>query len=209
MSFINELQIIQKKIETCRACPNMCGTPVHGPPINSQVMLIGQAPGPHEASFGRPFAYTSGKTLFKWFLETGLDENLFRKKVYIAAIARCYPGKSLKGDRVPTRIEIDQCSLHLAMEVNTLKPDLIMAVGRLAITEVLGAKKFTAKNTLADVVGIRHRTIFHGHVTDVVCLPHPSGVSRWPKTKIGSLMLKNALSIIKNHPAWQQINVLE
>lgn len=205
MPEIHQLHLIQKKIESCRACPDMCGTPVHGPAIKSQIMLIGQAPGPHEASYGRPFAYTSGKTLFKWFSETGVDENLFRKKVYIAAIARCYPGKLVKGDRLPSRIEIDRCSLHLTKEVNVLKPELIIAVGRLAITEVLGVKNFTAKKTLSDVVGIRHRVLFHGHFADVVCLPHPSGVSRWPKTKMGSLLVKKALTIIKNHHAWQEI----
>ena len=31
------------------------------------IVLIGQAPGPREGGLGRPFAWTAGKTMFKWF----------------------------------------------------------------------------------------------------------------------------------------------
>ena len=44
----------------------MVGTPVHGPPVLSRILLVGQAPGPREASLGRPFAWTAGRTLFRW-----------------------------------------------------------------------------------------------------------------------------------------------
>ena len=46
--------------------PGLVGPAVHGPPVVSRVFLLGQAPGPHEARFGRPFAWTAGKTLFAW-----------------------------------------------------------------------------------------------------------------------------------------------
>lgn len=202
MSVIEKLVAIHKQIKSCRACPNMCGTPVHGPAIDAEVMLVGQAPGPHEEKFGKPFAFTSGKTLFKWFEITGVDEETFRKKVYITATARCFPGKSGKGDRVPTREEIDKCSINVSKEVEAVKPKLIIAVGRLAITEVLGVENFPKSKTLADVVGVKFQAKFHGHFTDIICLPHPSGVSRWPRTKEGAEKLELALNLIKKHQAW-------
>ena len=39
---------------------------VVGRPVSSQVLLIGQAPGGKEPLLGRPFAWTAGKTLFRW-----------------------------------------------------------------------------------------------------------------------------------------------
>src|ERR1019366_2814913 len=89
------LTLLQAELAACRACPNMVGPVVHGPPVVSRVLLIGQAPGPREGSFGRPFAWTAGKTMFKWFEESlGVDEATFRARVYMAAVARCFPGKA-------------------------------------------------------------------------------------------------------------------
>lgn len=183
----------------------MCGTPVHGPAVDTRVMLIGQAPGVHEATFGKPFAYTAGKTLFKWIEQgTGVDEESFRAQVYMAAVARCFPGKSGKGDREPSKEEIEMCRQHLKEEVAVLKPQLIIAVGRVAITEVLGAKVFPKSKGLSDVVGKKLKTNFHGQDVEVICLPHPSGVSTWPHTDEGKKKLKKALSLLSSHSAWQE-----
>src|SRR5687767_15893242 len=117
----------------------MCGTPVHGPPVKTRVMLIGQAPGIHEAGRGRPFAHTAGKTLFKWLGQvSGLDETVLREKIYFAAVARCFPGKKSSGDREPDQSEIENCRPFLKAEVSLLQPKTILEVGRLAIAEVLG-----------------------------------------------------------------------
>ena len=197
MGKIETLSAIHRDIKVCRACPNMCGAPVHGPAIETDIMLVGQAPGPHEGKFGKPFAYTSGKTLFKWFQSIGVEEESFRSHVYITATARCFPGKSGKGDRVPSRQEIDMCAAHVSKEVSVIKPKLIIAVGRLAITEVLGPLTFPKSKNLSEVVGKKFQAEFHGHKADVVCLPHPSGVSRWPRSEEGSKKLALALELIK------------
>src|SRR5579864_3495475 len=92
------LILLHRELDVCRACPKMIGPVVHGAPIASRVMLVGQAPGPREASFGRPFAWTAGRTMFRWFQDTlGVDEETFRSRVYIAAVARCFPGKAAGG----------------------------------------------------------------------------------------------------------------
>src|SRR5690349_2936141 len=118
----------------------MIGPVVHGPAIETPVMLIGQAPGPHEGKHGRPFAWTAGKTLFRWFAEaTGADEATIRERVYFAAVARCFPGKAKGGgDRRPNPTEIESCKRFLSRETQILKPKLVIPVGTLAIAEVLG-----------------------------------------------------------------------
>jgi uracil-DNA glycosylase len=161
-------------------------------------MLIGQAPGPHEESRGRPFSHTAGRTLFQWLgRATGADEATLRELIYFAAVLRCYPGKNPrgKGDRPPGPVEIANCREFLSDEIHILRPRLILAVGRTALTEVLGPR-FTARTKLEDVVGQRLTATFHGHATAVIPLPHPSGLSRWPRVEPGLTKLNQALALI-------------
>src|SRR5665811_1947627 len=82
----------------CRRCPEMNPPVVSGGPVLSRVLLVGQAPGDKEPKLGRPFAWTAGKTLFRWFNEAaGIDEAAFRASVYMAAVCRCFPGKKASG----------------------------------------------------------------------------------------------------------------
>ena len=80
----------------------MQSAPVSGGAIVSDVMIIGQAPGPREPTLKRPFAHTAGKTLFRWFEQfCGMDEAAVRSTIYFAAVCRCFPGKNSGGtDRV-------------------------------------------------------------------------------------------------------------
>ena len=73
----------QTALKQCRLCPNMVPPPIMGGPVKSKILLIGQAPGDKEPELGRPFAWTAGKTLFKWFSSIGMGEEAFREKVYI------------------------------------------------------------------------------------------------------------------------------
>jgi uracil-DNA glycosylase len=191
------LALLHAAIDGCRACPNMIGPPVHGPPIDSRIVLVGQAPGPREGSFGRPFAWTAGKTMFGWFQEAfGPDEETFRERVYIAAGARCFPGKaSGGGDRKPDRDELARCRPFLQGEIETLQPTLVLPVGTLAIAEVLG---FTGP--LVDIIGTQRRAVFHGVDVEVIALPHPSGASPWPRVEPGKTLLRKALDLLAAHP---------
>ena len=82
----SELIRHQAEVGACRHCPDMHAPPVLGEPVKSQIMLIGQAPGDKEPQLQKPFAWTAGKTLFKWFDQIGLNEDAFRQQVYIAAV---------------------------------------------------------------------------------------------------------------------------
>jgi uracil-DNA glycosylase len=192
------LRALHVELGACRACPEMIGPVVHGPPVVSRVFLLGQAPGPREGSFGRPFAWTAGRTLFRWMQEgIGVDEETFRERVYMAAVARCFPGKAPGGgDRRPDADEIERCGRWLAGEIRILRPALLIAVGGMAIEQVLGRK-----TPLAEVVGTVERARWHGHDLDVVPLPHPSGASTWHRMEPGKTLLRGALARLAEHPA--------
>lgn len=99
MSQRHRLEILHEELSACRACATVVGPVVHGPPVVSPVLLVGQAPGPREGQIGQPFAWTAGKTLFRWFEEAmGVNEEQFRSRIYMAAVLRCFPGKA-KGGR--------------------------------------------------------------------------------------------------------------
>lgn len=184
----------------CKRCPDMIGPVVSGGPVNSKVMLLGQAPGAREGEFGKPFAWTAGKTMFKWFASVGMPEEAFRSRVYMAAVCRCFPGKNPKGgDRVPNRDEIAECSNWLGAEIALLRPELILPVGKLAIAQMLTVKK------MKDVIGRQHRVRFHGHELDAIPLPHPSGASTWHRTEPGKSLLDKALGLVRAHPAFQEL----
>ena len=201
MSPVRSLSLLHAELDACRACPKMIGPVVHGPPVDSRVILVGQAPGPREGSFGRPFAWTAGRTMFRWFQESlGIDEATFRERVYMAAVARCFPGKAKGGgDRRPDAGEIEQCRTWLAREADILRPDLVVAVGTLAIEQVLAEKA-----PLAEVVGTTRKARWHGRAVDVIALPHPSGASTWHKMEPGVTLLGKALKRLARHPAMRR-----
>ena len=198
---MNKIIEHQNMLLKCNMCCDMIGTPIVGNPIKSEIILIGQAPGIKEGDLKKPFAWTAGKNMFKWFSSIGLNEEKFRNNVYMSAVCRCYPGKNLSGtgDRVPSEIEIQNCSKWLNYEISTLKPKLIIPVGKLAISQFI---KFIKLN---DVVGKKILYKNGNHAIDIVALPHPSGLSTWYKKNPGKKLLKNALNIIKNSQSWRSI----
>jgi uracil-DNA glycosylase len=186
------------RLLVCRRCPHMHKPVVSGGPVASKVMLIGQAPGDKEPKLGRPFAWTAGKTLFRWF-ETacGMTEAQFRASVYMAAVCRCFPGKKPGGgDRVPTDEEIGNCSHWLERELTILQPRLVIPVGKLAIAQLLPMAR------LQEIIGRQFQASLAGQHFDVIPLPHPSGASPWHRVEPGKTLLQQALSLIVTHPAF-------
>lgn len=140
------------------------------------------------------------ETLFKWFETIGLSEEAFRSRVYMAAVCRCFPGKRPKGgDRVPSQAEIDNCRQWMEREFALLRPELLIPVGKLAITQFMTVDK------LARIIGRRHHISINGCKSDLIPLPHPSGASTWHRTEPGKSLLQDALELISTHPAWKAL----
>jgi uracil-DNA glycosylase len=186
------------RLRNCRRCPLMHPPPVSGGAIVSRVLLVGQAPGVREPVVGKPFAWTAGKTLFRWFEEAaGLTEEQVRARIYFAAVCRCFPGKAAGGsDRVPNPQEIANCSSWLDREIEILQPRLVVPVGKLAIAQFMEIGK------LDQVIGRSFRVRRAGRAFDLIPLPHPSGASPWHRIPPGRDLLQTALRLIVAHRAF-------
>ncbi len=190
----------QKQLAACARCPDMGKPVVMGRAVVSPVLLVGQAPGDKEPIAGKPFAWTAGKNLFKWFASLGVDEETFRDNVYMAAVCRCFPGKNPKGgDRVPSDVEIERCAPWLERELEICRPELIIPVGKLAIA------RFLPDLPLSEAVGKVHAWTHERRTIDVIPLPHPSGASTWYPVEPGKTLTRRALALLGAHPAWAKI----
>jgi uracil-DNA glycosylase len=189
-----------KKLRQCRQCRKMYSPVVSGGPVVSKVILVGQAPGDKEPKLGRPFAWTAGKTLFRWFDTTaGMNEEQFRAFIYMAAVCRCFPGKNpAGGDRVPSPQEIINCSAWLKRELDILEPALVIPVGKLAISQFIPLQK------LDQIIGCKFKVTCSGYTFDLIPLPHPSGASPWHRKEPGKSLLKQALKLIVQHAEFKR-----
>jgi len=200
---VNKVELIrshQARLGACRLCPDMIPPVIIGKAVCSEILLVGQAPGDREGELGRPFAWTAGKTLFKWFDSIGVQEDVFRDQVYMSAVCRCFPGKNPKGgDRVPAKSEIQTCSQWIDKEIELLQPRLIIPVGKLAISQYLTVDK------LVDVIGVKFDSHINGVDVELIPLPHPSGASTWHRMSPGKELLSKALKLLAQHESWKKL----
>jgi uracil-DNA glycosylase len=210
------LPALHAELHACRLCAN-AGHFVVAPPIcagsaTGRLMIVGQAPGRVEQErTHRPFSGPAGKRLFRWLAEAGWAEEDFRAANYMTAITKCYPGPhpAGRGDRVPGKAEQALCRPWLEQELALVQPQIVIAVGGLAINRFLlnGAP-------LHDVIGHAFaRPYDDGQLTpwarqhlplrsQVVPLPHPSGASQWFNDAGNQGLLRQALQRIAS---WQTI----
>jgi uracil-DNA glycosylase family 4 len=184
------LASLQRDNRVCRACAD-AGFPLESLPVleghaGQRAYMYGQAPGAVEGHERRPWRGRAGQTLRRWL---DLDEEAFYRAFYCASVTRCYPGRSPSGsgDRVPAPRERELCSFWFEWELRLLKPELIVAVGGLAIRRLVPGR------SLGECIG----STFEHAGAAVVPLPHPSGVSRWLNAPENRLRLDQALALIR------------
>jgi uracil-DNA glycosylase len=180
----------------CRRC-RLTGDirPVVSQAIHPRVMLVGQAPGKVEAGSGKPFSGRAGRTLFRWFADVGIEETVARRRIYIAAITRCFPGSSPsgRGDRLPSAAQVSNCASWLDAEIELIAPRVIIPVGRLAIERFLGGAP------LATLVGRAHRLAERRGAPIAIPLPHPSGASSWIHAPGHMDLVRSALALVAEY----------
>lgn len=110
--------------------------PAEGP-RTARVMLVGEAPGPDEDRLGRPFIGRAGKVLRRELEASGWDP----AQVWITNTVKCFPHELREGRkkiRAPTPQEAQACRPNLRRELETLRPSLVVALGRTAAQQLTG-----------------------------------------------------------------------
>lgn len=185
------------EMRACRLCQD-AGYWIEPPAVakgaaTARMMTIGQAPGITEVKVGRPFNAGSGKRLFEWLGKAGIEEDWFRETQYMTSVTKCYPGRAKggSGDRVPSSKEQILCHPFLERELKLIDPELIIPIGRLAIT------LFFSKSLKLDKIIGSQLQLDSG--AWVVPLPHSSGASRWHQTSDNRVLIDNAIQLIQGH----------
>ncbi|MGH2531110.1 MAG: uracil-DNA glycosylase family protein [Thermomicrobiales bacterium] len=187
------LTALHEEIAACQRCVAAGFIPAANPifkgEIGCRVMVVGQAPGAHAHERPVPYSGASGKTLRSWLATAGFPEDAPRTRFYLTSLTKCFPGPSAsgKGDRAPSSAEIALCRDHLDREIDLVRPELVLALGRLAITTLVGP------GPLAEMVGTLREAERAGHRFRVLPLPHPSGVSHWLNVAENRVRLMTAL----------------
>jgi len=128
------LEETAQAIRTCTRCRLHAGrthaVPGDGP-FDSDIVMVGEAPGKEEDASGRPFVGAAGK-----ILDRALDAaRLPRGSVFITNVVKCRP----PGNRSPRADEIEACRPYLLTQIAAIRPKAVVTLGSTALHAVLGA----------------------------------------------------------------------
>ena len=137
---------------------------------NSQVMIIGEAPGKTEDKLKKPFVGRAGKLLDELLNSIHLD----RTKVYITNVVNYRPDKNRK----PTSEEINQFKKILFKHIEIIKPKYLLLLGATAATAVLN--HFGLLNKIR---GKWKRIKIANFYLEILTTFHPAFLFRYPKKK--------------------------
>jgi DNA polymerase len=99
---------------------------------DARIFFIGEGPGENEDLQGRPFVGRAGELLNKWIAAMGLQ----REQVFIANIVKCRP----PGNREPAPDEVSTCTPYLQRQLEIIRPQVIITLGRPAAQHMLDTK---------------------------------------------------------------------
>ncbi|MGQ9812027.1 MAG: uracil-DNA glycosylase [Dissulfurimicrobium sp.] len=102
-------------------------------PDDARIFIVGEAPDREEELKGQPFTGASGELLTKMLKAIGIE----RDDVYITNVIKCRPPKN----RTPKPNEISSCAPFLAMQIQAVYPEFILAMGQTAAQMLLNTKK--------------------------------------------------------------------
>jgi DNA polymerase len=171
------LEHLNQEIITCTLCRLSEGrihaVPGEGP-VPARILFVGEAPGKREDELGRPFVGRAGSVLEDLLASIGLS----REDVFITSINKCRP----PGNRDPKDDEIAACHPYLVRQIELLRPQVIVPMGRFAAREI--CRTFgLAEGKISDM----HGQVLHGRVRSgtVLVLPvyHPAVITHNPNLR--------------------------
>ena len=135
---MSQYKKLEEEMKACRKCHlrDTCLNVVPGEGNEkAEIMFIGEGPGEKEDKLGRPFVGAAGKFLDEMIGLIGMK----REDVFIANIVKCRP----PGNRDPLPDEAEACWPWLLAQIKTIKPKLIVTLGRHAMERFLPNQKIS------------------------------------------------------------------
>lgn len=134
---------------------------------DASIMVIGEAPGEMEARSGRPFVGASGRMLDELLVSIGLE----RSQIYITNVIKDRPPEN----RDPSRAEIALYAPFLVRQIDIIRPNVIVTLGRFAMEFVLNLLQIAPQDAM---ISRLHGQVLYGK-TDygkvaMVPLYHPA-----------------------------------
>ena len=131
-------------------------------------MVVGEAPGAEEDRRGEPFVGRAGKLLDSMLRAIDLS----RETVFIANVLKCRP----PANRDPKPEEVASCLPYLHRQIELIRPQVILAVGRIAAQNLLATDV-----PLGKLRGRVHS--FGERATPLIVTYHPAYLLRAPLEK--------------------------
>ena len=140
--------------------------------VNSNLMIIGEAPGQEEDEQGIPFVGRAGQLLNKMLSAINLD----RKDIYITNVVPWRPPQN----RTPTDQEILEFLPYLQRQIEIIKPKILYILGTTAAKAILSTPQ-----SLGKLRGkwYEYKTISLESTIDVLVSYHPAFLLRSPNYK--------------------------
>ena len=158
-----ELEKIAQEVERCQRCPLYKranrGVPGEGNP-DARMMFIGEGPGYHEDQKGIPFCGAAGRILDELLYLIKLE----RKEVFIGNVVKHRPPEN----RDPLPLEIEACRPWLDEQIEIIKPEMIVTLGRFSLG------KFLPEARISRVHGQPQKIEFQGREMILVPMYHPA-----------------------------------
>ncbi len=153
------LEQLRETIGDCKLC-KLCSGRTHivfgvGNP-RAKLMFVGEGPGRDEDLQGEPFVGRAGQLLTD-IITKGMK--LRREDVYIANVVKCRP----PDNRNPEPDEVAACEPFLKKQIDLVRPDVIVGLGKFAVQTLLQSKVPITKvrGTWHSYHGIKLMPTFH------------------------------------------------
>lgn len=133
-----KLEKLNEQMLSCEKCAlrETCNQVVPGEgSATAEIMFIGEGPGKNEDEQGRPFVGAAGKFLGEMLVAIKLK----REDIYIANVVKCRP----PNNRDPLPEEAKTCWCWLEEQIKTIKPKLIVTLGRHSMERFLPNHKIS------------------------------------------------------------------
>lgn len=130
----------------------------------TEVVVVGEAPGEEEDKTGQPFVGRAGKLLDQLLQAVGFERN----SVYICNVLKCRPPQN----RNPLPNEIEACSGFLKNQIDLIAPKVLLAVGKFAAQTLLQSE---------ESIGRMRGRVHQYNGLPVVVTYHPAYLLRSPQ----------------------------